>query len=140
MQNVFKKLKQKQLQLVIRNVKGEIWVHGVELTRLMFALIQIFAPTRTYGFKGTCEPCLNDGNPSTCGGGFPCRTTTKPDGCNRNKCHSFDCEQHPGYACHIGESGWGGEDAGQYGTWELCQQNKYCKGTPSPYVPGPRPR
>ena len=58
--------------------------------------------------KEPCEPCLNDGNPSTCGGGFPCRTTTKPDGCNRNKCNSFDCEQHPGYACRIGESVLGG--------------------------------
>jgi len=90
-----------------------------------------FCTNAKYGFKGTCEPCLNDGNPSTCGGGFPCRTTTKPAGCNRNKCHSFDCENHGGFACRIGEDAWGGVDAGQYGTWELCQQDKHCKGTPS---------
>ena len=30
-----------------------------------------FCTNSAYGFKGTCEPCLNDGKPSTCGGGFP---------------------------------------------------------------------
>jgi len=102
-----------------------------------------FCKDKQAGFAGTCETCLNDGNPSTCGNGVPCRSTKKPPGCNVNKCPSFDCEHKsdnptlPGDCCgmELNTSGPGG-DMGKYGTLKACQEdNTTCKGK----SPCPRP-